>query len=483
VREGSGGEEVKEQFMTYDKLVSFAAVVMLATSCASVPRDAGRDEVQQALQLRGAPAIDWKTRPLGSDDERVIGMLEDELTADEAVAIAMVNSPRFQVTLAELGVARADLIEASTISNPVFEFEIRYPGEPFRPYEFRLAQSLIELIQLPRRRALGRAAFDAAQMRVSSEVLRFAGDVRSAYYDAVAATQNVALSRTTADAARTAAEVALRQHAAENITDLDLENEQALYEQAKLDLARAERDLLLAREALIRAMALRDPAAPFTLPAVFPPLPESEMTQEELEQVASVQRLDLAIARREVEVAERRIPIARLQALEETMLDYHYEREPSGEYTRGPGIELPIPIFNTGRAARTRAEAQYLRARYTLAALEAESGSLLRSAKSALAEVRARVEYYRDVVLPRRQRIVELTKLEHNAMLVGVFQLLQARQNDVQARREFIEAQRKYWSARTDLERALHGIATETSFSPATGQSTGERVDSRRGGH
>ena len=147
-------------------------------------------------------------------DERVAAMLQDELTADEAVAIAMVNNPRLQVTLAELGIARADLIEASTIANPIFEFELRFPGEPYRPYELRLAQSLIDLIQLPRRRALGRAAFDAAQMRVSSEVLRFAARrPRRRTTTLLAATQHVALSRTIAEAAQTAAEVAIKQHA------------------------------------------------------------------------------------------------------------------------------------------------------------------------------------------------------------------------------------------------------------------------------
>jgi cobalt-zinc-cadmium efflux system outer membrane protein len=469
--------------MTYSKPVLFAAVVLLAASCASVPRDAGRDEVQEALRLRGAPPIDWNARPLDSEDERVAGMLADELTADEAVAIAMVNSPRLQVTLAELGIARADLIEASTISNPIFEFEIRFPGEPYRPYELRLAQSLIELIQLPRRRALGRAAFDAARMRVSSEVLRFAGDVRSAYFDAIAATQTVELSRTTAEAARAAAEVAIRQHAAENISDLDLENEQALYEQAKLDLSRAERQLLLAREALVRAMGLRDPNVQVTVPMDFPALPEKELTHAQLEELAAAQRLDLAIARSEVDLAKRRIPLARLEVLEETVVDFHYEREPGGERTKGPGIEFPIPIFNTGRAARTRAEAEYVRARYTLAALEAESGSLLRAAGSALAETRARVEYYRDVVVPRRRRIVELTKLEHNAMFVGVFQLLQAKQNELRARRDFIEAQREYWGARMNLDRALQGITADTPFRPASGESAESRSDIARGDH
>ena len=429
------------------------------TSCVTVPRDAGVSSVQEALAQRGGAEVAWNAQPSAADHERVASLLAGELTADEAVAIATVNNPRLQVTLAELGIARADLIEASTITNPVFELEIRFPGEPYRPYELRLAQSLIELIQLPRRRALGRAAFDAAQMRVSSEVLRFGADVRSRYYDLLAATQHVALSRTATAAAQAAAEVAMKQHAAENITDLDFENEQARYEQAKLDLARAEQDALLAREALIRAMGLRNAVAGWTLPAAFPELPATELDQQQLEQLAAAQRLDLAIARRELDVARQQVPLARLSLLEETVLDVHYEREPDGRRTAGPGIELPIPIFNTGRAARTRAEAAFLRARHAVNAIEAESSSTLRAARSTLAEARARVEYYRDVIVPRRARIVELTKLEHNAMLAGVFQLLEAKQNEMEARRDFIEAQREYWSARTDLDRALQGIA------------------------
>ena len=435
--------------------VAVAAAAALFVSCASVPRDAGMSDVQQAVATRTNQTVDLSVQ---ANEARVRAMLADELTADEAVAIAVANNPRLQVTLAELGIARADLIEASTITNPVFEFEWRVPGEPYHPYELRLAQSLIELIQLPRRRAIGRAAFDAAQMRVSSSVLRFAAGVRSSYFDLIAATQHVAQGRTIVEAARTAAEVAVKQHRAENITDLDLENEQALYEQAKLDLARAERQLLVAREALMREIGLRDTSVEWRVPDTFPALPANERDQQQLEQVAAQQRLDLAIARREVEIAEKRVPMARLAALGEVDVDVHYESEPSGEHTIGPGIELPIPIFNTGRAARTRAESEYLRARHTLAALEAESSSQLRAARATLDEARARVEYYRDVLLPRRRRIVELTKLEHNAMLVGIFQLLQARQNEANAQSDYIEAQREYWSARTDLDRVLQGI-------------------------
>ena len=180
--------------MKHSKTILAALATVALAGCASVPRDAGADDVQRAIKERGSPPIEWRAQPATADDERIAALLQGELTAEEAVAVAMLNNPRLQATLAELGIARADLIEASTITDPIFELEIRYPGEPYHPYELRLAQTLIELLQLPRRRALGRTAFDAAQMRVSSEVLRFGAEVRSAYYDLLAATQHVALT-------------------------------------------------------------------------------------------------------------------------------------------------------------------------------------------------------------------------------------------------------------------------------------------------
>ena len=240
---------------------------------------------------------------------------------------------------------------------------------------------------------------------------------------------------------------------------------------------------MVAREALSRAMGLRDAQLQWRVPVGFPELPATELEQQQLEQLAAAQRLDVAIARREVEIAERQLPAARLAAIGEIEADVHLEREPDGARTAGPGILVPIPIFNSGRAARTRAEAQLIRARHALNALLAESSSQLRAASATVAEARARVEYYRDVVLPRRARIVELTRLEHNAMLVGVFQLLQAKQNEAQAHRDLIEAQREYWSARTDLDRALNGIAADASFTPAADQGAGKRAGVTRGGH
>jgi|SRR5581483_2091977 len=441
--------------------MKFAAVVATAllTACASVPRDAGVAEVEQALAARGVERVVWAAQPNASDDPQSLALLRDgELTAEKAVAIAMRNSPRLQVTLAELGIARVALLQESTIPNPLLEVEYRIPADPFHAYELRLAQSLVDLLRLGSRRAIARIGFDAASMRITAAVLRIAAEVRESYYDLLAASQQVAQNRVALESAKAAAELAVRQHDAGNITDLDLENEQASYEQAKLGLARAERDLLVAREALVRNMGLRDNSIEWQLPQDFPPLPASEPEPSQLEELAAAQRLDIAIVRREIDAAGRQLPLARLAALGELVGDIHYQRDAEGPRTWGPGLEFPLPLFNRGTAARNRVEAEWLRSKHMLNALLAESSSSLRAARASLIEARARVEYYRNVVVPRRERIVHLTTLEHNAMLVGTFQLLQSKQSEAEARRGLIEAQRDYWRARIGLDRALHGI-------------------------
>lgn len=420
---------------------------IVLTGCVSVPRDGGLAEVQQTLRDRGGIAVD------GAD---VHQLLAGELTADEAVAVALTTNPRLKVVLSDLGVARADLLDAMTISNPILEFEWRAPARPFHPYEITIAQSILDLIQLPRRRAAGRAAFEAAKSRVAAEVLSLAAGVRDDYFALLAASQKVAASRTAAEAGKTAADLAVRQHSAGNLTDLELEHHQAAYEIAKVTLSRDEEELLTRREALIRAMGLRDASVEWTTAADFPPLPEREPEPGTTD--LGARRLDLIVAMRELDALRQSLGLSRLQGIGEVVLDVHREREPEGEMTTGPGIVVPIPIFNRGTARRARAQAELTRAEQHLAALALDASSEVRIARERLLAARARVEYYRDVIVPRRVRIVELTKLEQNAMLTSIYDVLRARQDETEARREFADVQREYWGARNEFERALNGV-------------------------
>src|SRR5712691_9848402 len=116
-------------------------ITLLLAGCATVPRDGGLADVQREVRLRTNQNIEAHANAATADDDRVPTLLTGELDADKAVAVALINNPRVQVALADLGLARADLLEASTIRNPILGGEIRFPADPQRPYALTITQS------------------------------------------------------------------------------------------------------------------------------------------------------------------------------------------------------------------------------------------------------------------------------------------------------------------------------------------------------
>src|ERR1044071_8016613 len=68
-----------------------------------------------------------------------------------------------------------------------------------------------------------------------------------------------------------------------------------------------------------------------------------------------------------------------------------------------------------------------------------------------------RALYYRDILLPLRERIVNEAQLQYNAMQIGIFQLLREREQQIETSVASVEAVREYWLARADWEQISSG--------------------------
>jgi cobalt-zinc-cadmium efflux system outer membrane protein len=444
-------------------------LLLLAGGCGTVPRQGGFADVQKVVAERTDKRVQWKQD--NAADRAVSQTLRDilkhELTADAAVQIALLNNHRLQATYEELGIAQADLVEAGLFKNPTILFQRRFPGQAT---EIDVAGEFISLLLLPLRKKVAQAEFEATKQRVAHEVLNLAAEVRQAFFTAQASQQMLEMRRSIAAAADASADAAQKLHDAGNTKDVELDNELAQADQAKLDLAAAEADLLADRERLNRLMGLWGPDMQWTLSARLPELPITEVAPEGLESLAVSKRLDLLAARQEIEAIAQSLGVSHATGLvPELNVSGHYEREIDGNRSFGPAVELTVPIFNQGQPAIARAEARLRQSQQRYAALAVEIRSEVRAARDRMVAARSRADYYRKVILPRRHRITEETERQYNAMQVGVFVLLQARQAEIDAGREYIDALKSYWIARSDLEKAVGG---RLKSEPATSQPT-----------
>ena len=459
-------------------VVTIAAATLVG--CASVPREAGFPDVERIVSERTTHRVRWD-RGSPSDTavaEAVRGLFQKELTADEALQISLLNNRSLQATYEDLMVAQADLVAAGLLNNPVFDAEIRiHEAGGGTGAELALMQDFIDLLYIPMRRKIAGSAFEAAKLRVAGRVIDLGGEVRAAFYTLQSSQQLLEMRQQVVAATAASYEVAKRLRAAGNNTELDLANEQALYEQSRLELRAAESQVVQDRERLNRLMGLWGPdAASWSISNRLPEAPQDVAIAEGLERTAVERSLDLAAARRDVEAASRSMGLAApIGLLPEAEVGASAEHEAEGSWAVGPAFSLPIPLFNQGQPAIASARAELRRARQEYHALAVRVRSRTRAARDAAIAAHDQAEHYRKVVLPLRNKIVEQTQLQYNAMQIGPFQLLDAKQRQIDAGVAYVRALRAYWLARVDLDQLLSGrmpagetsLGAEPSFTPA----------------
>jgi cobalt-zinc-cadmium efflux system outer membrane protein len=225
-----------------------------------------------------------------------------------------------------------------------------------------------------------------------------------------------------------------------------------------LELVRDEIQLLEARERINRLLGLWGETTTWRLAEELPPLPESEPNLEHLESVAMRQRLDVAVAQRQVALLSKAVGLARTSRMFgriDVGVDMH--RDPNGPILLGPNLVIELPIFDQRQAVIARLEAQTREQERRLSGIAIDARSEVRVAEMRLRAGRQAVLHYRDTIVPLRKRVADETLLHYNGMFVSVFHLLAAKQGEIDARRGYIEALRDYWSARAELARSIGG--------------------------
>ena len=89
-------------------------------------------------------------------------------------------------------------------------------------------------------------------------------------------------------------------------------------------------------------------------------------------------------------------------------------------------------------------------------------------------------KYYRKKNnVPAQAKVLEQTLLQYNGMQLGIFQLLQARREQLDIDLAYVETLREYWTARAALDAVLSGrqvgsaTLARTSAEPTTGSPDG----------
>jgi outer membrane protein TolC len=439
------------------------ASALLLSACKSFSPDGGMSAVGE---VAGGGLNKSVVRISTAEDAslaqgEVARRLKAPLGADPAVQIALLNNAGLQAAYNRLGVAEAVMVQASRPPLPSFGFDwVKTSIE--LDVERQIVASILSLATWPARSKLAGIRFEQAELRAAEETLRLAAETRRAYIRAVAARQILtALSAAKASAASSASlSESLTQTGA--VSKLDHAKRQVFATEMEAQVTAARQQAAASEERLTRLLGLWGTDLARLLPNTLPPLPRTARGLGAVEQEAMDRRVDLAVARLEVEALARSFGLTRkarfinvldAAGISKTQKD---KAEPSAD-GGGFNISFEVPLYDFGRARVREAEQRYLEAVNALGEKAVNARSEAREAFGAYKASYAIAAQYEREVLPLRDTISAETELQFLAMQVDAFALLEAARAKAQAKVASIEAKRNFWLASSDLSAAVLG--------------------------
>jgi outer membrane protein TolC len=306
---------------------------------------------------------------------------------------------------------------------------------------------------MPKMLEIERLNFENTKQKTALDVLKLAYQTRLAYFNAVAANEQVTYSAQVLESAEASAEMARRMVKAGNWNQLELAREQGFYADAKQDALAAKQKQSAAHEALTRLLGVS--VNQLAIQKRLPDLPKTITEPSQFQQEAFEQRLDLQAARLRVQALAKQLGLTKATSVI-NVLELGPARVLEGRrgdsYKKGVDISFELPLFDWGGAKVARAEATYMQGVNRAAYIASNAQSEIREAYSHYSTSYDIAKQYHDEIVPLRKKVLDEKLLRYNGMLISPFELFADARAQVASVKTYIEKLNEFWLADTELQ-------------------------------
>jgi cobalt-zinc-cadmium efflux system outer membrane protein len=375
--------------------------------------------------------------------------LDDGLSQDEAVALALWNNAQLQADLAALGFARADLIEARMLPNPVFS--LLFPIGP-KLLETDLNIPIEALWQRPDRVAAAKLDARTVSENLVQNGLGLIRDVQTTYTDLWLAQQRVHFAAEDVQLRTQIAALAQSQLKAGNISGLAA-SETHVSSLLAADAAKASsKQAAVLRHKLNTLLGIVSNDVQYE---IMPPeaAPRTDISIDELLKMALAARPDLRGAELEIEAAGKRLGWEKSK-IYNLIAIIDGKDEGQDFLTVGPGLEAEIPIFNQNQGGIARARAQMEQAARRYEAVRQNIMLQVRQAYTEYVSAQEQFDLWNSQIVPSLARTLDETQKSSAAGEVPYLSVLKAKEKLTEARMR-----------KAELAANLHRSAAQLDYS------------------
>jgi cobalt-zinc-cadmium efflux system outer membrane protein len=423
----------------------FTLIALSLTAC--TPQGAGLNDVANDLEQRTGQHFS-ETRADETAWPANIS-LNDGLSADELVSLALWNNAAFRATLADLGLSRADLVQAGMLPNPTFSMLVPWGAKPL---ELTIRYPLEIFWLRPERIELAKLDVEQTAQRLVQTGLDLIRDVRLAHAELTLAKERLQLAQSAVTLIHNIAELTQARLRAGDASELEVTNAQVDALQAQEQQSRLQHDCDIASERLRHLAGLSLQQWPNTISTDL--FPNSEkFDAEKLVAEALVARPDLRAAEINVETAGERIGLARAEVFNFTAS--LNAKQVNGPLLAGPGLDVTLPIVNQNQGGVAQAQARFDKAARQYVATRQRIALDVREAHARLQQASESLKQWQHTILPPLQSAIHDAENAYAAGNVTYLFVLETQRRWLAAHLISAQAAADLRRARAELERSV----------------------------
>ena len=392
--------------------------------------------------------------------------LENPLTVDRAVQMALEQNLGLKVQEQDLGKAQGQLLKAKVFTNPELELQgetdALFSNEGEGIYSIGLDQTFFTGPKRRYRIGIAKVGLSRTENAIANKRRLLIAEVKETFYATLLFQERLQLSEELIEINERLVRLTEGRFREGFSPELDVNLAKIHLQQAQRSRMELEKELSLARANLNLLLGLPADASWMAQGSFIKD--EIRLDLSQLKEVALTQRADLKAQELGLDIAGKEMDLARAERLPDVTLSVDYTQERTvlpelnfEESSRLVGLKLsvPIPLYDRNQGEIAQARVQQERESLELLLLRSVIVKEVMMALTRLQVAQQALRLYDRDILPLTESHLTLTQAAYEQGLTGILNVMEGQRRFSEARLGYLEALYEYSLALTESERVV----------------------------
>lgn len=400
--------------------------LFLISGCARVKITREFSDLKKTAHERTGIDISWQRHEKNQKkiQDEIKQQLATGISRDKAIGLALKNNADLQAAFEDLGIVKADLVQAGLYTNPHVESVFRFSRKKTN-IETNSAIQLADLWQVPIRKKVAKDALEITTFSILRSIIDTKAQAKMAYNACLYAH---ALLDATKEIAAKVKELRDRIYYRQLFgytSDYDKYFADIMVGQWKLNVVEHQMAVNKAYIHLKRTLGIAISSEPIYLTDQLSYEPIALAPLSVLEIFTLDNRPEIIIARMRIRQAEHALSLEKANIFDDVSFGVSFERDFDNTKGVGPLFDISIPLFDPNQAQIARARFIIQKTRKELTVEKEVAQEEVQHSYIQLQALEEKVAVYKQDIIPASKQAIMYAEKYFNAMQLNMVVLLE----------------------------------------------------------